>query len=40
MLRYHFLSQGPQISDEVIIAIVDEVIVPVFMAQPLPIRPE
>ena len=33
-LRYHFLSQGPQISDEVIIAIVDEVMVPVLMAQP------
>ena len=34
MLRYHFLSQGPQISDEVIIAIVDEVMVPLLMAQP------
>jgi AcrR family transcriptional regulator len=34
MLRYYFLSQGPQISDEVIIALVDEVMVPVLMAQP------
>ena len=34
MLRYHFLFEGSQISEEVILAIVDEVMVPVLMAQP------
>ena len=33
MLRYHFLFQGPQVSEEDIIAIVDEVVVPALMAQ-------
>jgi AcrR family transcriptional regulator len=33
MLRYHFLFQGPQVSEAEIIAIVDEVVVPALMAQ-------
>jgi AcrR family transcriptional regulator len=33
MLRYHFLFQGPQVSDAVITALVDEVIVPLLMAE-------
>ena len=35
MLRYHFLFKGPQVSEEDIIAIVDEVVVPALMAQNL-----
>jgi len=33
MLRYHFLFQGSHVSEADIIAIVDEVVVPVLMAQ-------
>lgn len=33
MLRYHFLFQGPEVSDAVITALVDEVIVPLLMAE-------
>jgi AcrR family transcriptional regulator len=33
MLRYHFLFQGPVVSDAVVIAIVDEVIIPLLEAE-------